>query len=186
MAYGTKHALPKLLNLPEAAILIAEKCGCSVDHAQDLLERAIYGRSLGRIVSFDSDGRELSTDVATWHAIEWESGTVTIEASFSGSPPTYVPIFPLLGRDEVFNTFEIETSKYAQPPHKRGGRPTQHDWDSFWLQICRRIEKQDLPESKKELVDEMLDWFEEHGDVDIDASTVAKKVSRLFSILSKD
>ena len=186
MAKSPRRALPNRLLLPEAADILAEQLDCTEEYAQPLLERAIRGHSLRDIVSCHPDGSELPTDVTTWHAIEWESGIVTIESSFSGSPPTYVPIIPLIDRDELFNAFKIDASGLTQSAPSRGGRPTQHDWDSFWIEVCRRIRKQSLPDSKKKLVDEMLDWLAAQGDMSIDDGTVAKKVSKLFAILRSE
>ena len=83
-------------------------------------------------------------------------------------------------------TFNIDASRRAGSTPNRGGRPIQHDWDSFWVELCRRVHEQGLPATKKKLVDEMLDWFADHGNEGVDASTIEKKISRLFAALNKD
>lgn len=172
--------------LPEAAEVLVDQLDCTAEHAQNLLERALRAHSLSDIVSCHPDGTELPTDMTAWHEIECDSGIVMIEASFSGSPPSYVPIVPLLNPDELFKTFKIDASRRAESTPRRGGRPTRHDWDSFWVQLCCRVHEKGLPTTRKELVNEMLDWFAEHGNEGIDARTIAKKISRLFTAFNND
>ena len=183
MAKLPRRALPIRLLLPEAVDILAEFLDCAEGHARALLERAIRSHSLRNIGSFHPDGPELPTDVNTWHAIEWESGIVTIETTFSGSPPSLVPILPLIDRDELFNAFKIDASRLAKSTPDRGGRPLQHDWDAFWAEVCRRVYVEGLPPTQQELVTEMLTWFANRGDQEIDESTVRKKISMLFDTL---
>lgn len=186
MTKAPAQNLPNRLLLHEASDILADQLDCTAKHAQNLLERALRSRSLRDVVSYHSDGSELPTDVTAWREIEWGSGIVTIETSFSGSPPIHVPIVPLLDRDELFKTFKIDASRQTEAISRRGGRPIQHDWDSFWVELCRRVHEQGLPATKKELVDKMLDWFADRGNEGVDSRTIEKKISRLFAALNND
>ena len=186
MATEPPRPAPSRLTLPEVVELLVSHLECTEEHACDLVERAIRSHSLRDIVSFHPNGPELATDVTTWQAIEWERGFVTIEVSSSGSPPILVPILPLIDRDELFRTFQIDASNLAQSTPDRGGRPTQRNWDLFWVEVFRRIYIHGLPDSQKKLVDEMLDWFDDQRDLSIDESTVRKKISLLLKTLKSN
>jgi hypothetical protein len=62
----------------------------------------------------------------------------------------------------------------------RPGAPTKYDWDAFWVEVCRRIHDEGLPETQGKLIQLMLDWFDETGCRTPDASTVKKKVRPLW------
>ncbi len=177
---------PTRLNLPEAVELLVAHLKCTEEHARDLVERAVYGGSLRDVTSFDPLGAELATDVTAWRDIDWVSGIVAIEPSWAGSPVQHVPIIPLLGRDEFLKIFQIDIEEKRVTEKKRGGRPLQHDWDAFGVEVCRRVHEDGLPETQAELVDGMLDWFMDRGDESIDASTIKKKISKLFGALRPD
>ena len=186
MAKLPRRALPIRLLLPEAVDILAEFLDCAEGHARALLERAIRSHSLRNIGSFHPDGPELPTDVNTWHAIDWESGIVTIEISSSGSPPTLVPILPLIDREELFNAFKIDASRLAKSTPDRSSRPLRHDWDAFWIEVCRRVYEDGLPSTQREFVVEMVAWFADQGDEKIDESTVRKKISKLLAVLRSE
>ncbi len=177
---------PARLNLPEAVEHLVAHLKCTVEHARDLVERAVYGGSLRDVTSFDPLGAELDTDVTAWRDIDWVSGIVAIEPSWAGSPVQHVPIIPLLGRDELLKIFQIDVEEKRVTGRERRGRPLQHDWDAFGVEVCRRVHADGLPETQAEFVDGMLDWFMDRGDESIDASTIQKKVSKLFGALRPD
>ena len=177
---------PTKLNLPEAVEHLVAHLKCTEEHARDLLERAVYDGSLRDVTSFDTLGAELATDVTAWRNIDWASGIVAIEPSWAGSPVQHVPIIPLLGRGEFLKIFRIDIEEKRVTEKKRGGRLLQHDWDAYSVEVCRRVHEEGLPETQAEFVDGMLDWFIDRGDESIDASTVQKKVSKLFGALRPD
>ena len=111
---------------------------------------------------------------------------MAIEVSCSGSPPEHTPVVPLLSRAEFVKNFEIDTENRGATKRKRGGKPAQHDWDDFWVEMCRYIHENGIPSTQAELVDRMLDWFIDRGDESIDPRTIEKKVAKLFRILSSD
>ncbi len=171
---------PTRLNLPKAVELLVAHLKCTEEHARDLVERAVYSGSLRDVTSFDPLGAELDTDVTAWCDIDWASGFVEIELSCAGSPVQHVPIIPLLGGDEFLRIFQIDIEEKRVTEKKRGGRLLQHDWDAFWVEACRRVHEEGLPETLAEFVDGMLDWLRDRGDESIDARTVEKKISKLF------
>ncbi len=177
---------PTKLNLPEAVELLVAQLKCTEEYARDLLERAVYGGSLRDVTSFDPLGAELVTDVTAWRDIDWASGIVAIEPSWAGSPVQHVPITPLLGRDEFLKIFQIDIEENRVTEKKRGGRLLQHDWDAYSVEVSRRVYEDGLPETQAEFVDGMLDWFMGRGDESIDASTIKKKISKLFGVLRPD
>ncbi len=138
---------PTKLNLPEAVELLVAHLKCTEEHARDLVERAVFGGSLRDVTSFDPLGAELDTDVTAWRDIDWVSGIVAIEPSWAGSPVQHVPIIPLLGRDEFLRIFQIDIEEKRVTGQERRGRPLQHDWDAFWVEVCRRVHEDDLPET---------------------------------------
>jgi hypothetical protein len=177
---------PARLNLPEAVELLVAHFKCTEEHARDLLERAVYGGSLRDVTTFDAEDTELVTDVSAWRDIDWASGIVAIEPSWAGSPVQHVPIIPLLGRDELLKIFQIDVEEKRVTGRERRGRPLQHDWDAFSVEVCRRVYEDGLPETQAEFVDGMLDWFIDRGDESIDRSTIQKKISKLFGALRPD
>ena len=175
---------PVTLNLPEAVELLVEHFRCTEEHARDLLERALYGGSLKDTKTFYPDGNEFPTMISGWQNIDWDSGYVTMEPSYSGSPATELPVIPLLSRDELYKCYGIQQDRSTG--RKRGGRPLQHDWDEFWIEICRRIHEDGLPETQQELVAGMVDWFFNRRDETIDQRTIEKKLSKLLAVLKLD
>ncbi len=180
------NTAPTKLNLPEAVELRVAHLKCTEEHARDLLERAVYGGSLRDVTSHDADYTELAMDVSAWRDIDWVSGIVAIEPSWAGSPVQHVPIIPLLGSDEFLKIFQIDIEEKRVTEKKRGGRPLQHDWDAFWVEACRRVHEEGLPETQTEFENGMMGWFIERGDLSIDASTIKKKISKLFGALRPD
>ncbi len=170
------------LNLREAVEVLLDHHACAEEHARDLLERAIYGRSLQDISTFHPDGSEMPTDVTAWRKIDWASGVVEIEPSWGGSPVEHVPVVPLLNRIEFSKNFGIKTS--ADTHSNRTGRPPQHDWDGFWIEVCRRVYEDGRPETQRQLVNEMLNWFWDRGHDSISTRTIEKKIARLLMVLS--
>jgi hypothetical protein len=59
---------------------------------------------------------------------------------------------------------ELPRTRTVDPPKvtptNRGGRPQEHDWNSFVMEIIRLANQPDgLPETQAELVRQMLTWF---------------------------
>ncbi len=171
---------PVTLNLLEAVELLVEHFKCTEEIARDLLERALYGGSLKDTKTFHLDGNEFPTMISSWKNIDWDSGYVMIEPSSAGSPATELPVIPLLSRDELYKCYGIHQDRSTG--RKRGGRPLRHDWDAFWIEVCRRIYEDGLPETQQELVVEMLAWTDET----IDQRTIEKKLSKLLAVLKLD
>ena len=173
--------LPRRLKLSHVARLLVEHQRCTQEEARDRLKHAIYSRSLEIAATLDTESQEVETDITAWHAeIDWDNGIVEIELSDAGSPPKRVPVIPLFGREDVLECFDLELAPENAAARKRGGRPTQYDWDAFWIDVCRRVHEHGLPKTQKRLVEKMLLWFAKRGDENIDERTVAKKISKLY------
>ncbi len=159
---------------------------CTKEHARDLVERGVFGGSLRDFTTHYPDGTEFPTDITAWGDIDWNSGIVMIESSWGGSPPQHLPILPLFSREELLECFGMDIRQDRMTERKRGGRPLQYDWDAFWVEVCRRIQEDGLPETQAELVDNMMDWFSDRGREAIDPRTIEKKISKLFADLRPD
>ena len=177
---------PTTLKLSEAVDALVAHSGCPPEHARDLLRRAIFDRTLQGIRTFHPDGTELTTDVTAWRDIDWDTDSVFLEPTWSGSPPDYIPVIPLLDHKQFLESFGIGLPHNRKTGKKPGGRPLQHDWDAFWVELCRRVHEGGLPSTRKKSVNEMIDWFIERGDEGIDERTVAKKISGLYEVLRRD
>lgn len=63
-----------------------------------------------------------------------------------------------------------------------GGRAPRWDWDAFYTALIRRIHNHGVPETQREMVMEMVDWFErrsDNGDAP-DERTIARKISEVW------
>ncbi len=114
-----------------------------------------------------------------------------LEITESGAGSCHV-----VGRDDlVVRRAEIErfaaahlgNAGKAQPSASRQrGAPPRYDWDGFWVEVCRRVHEEGVPETQGQLVRLMLDWFAETGRRIPDASTVKKKLSPLWQLLGPE
>jgi hypothetical protein len=59
------------------------------------------------------------------------------------------------------------------------GAPRRFDWDGFWVEVCRSIHEDGLPDTQTELVSRMSEWFAQSG-VAPDDSTLKKKLRPLW------
>lgn len=91
----------------------------------------------------------------------------------------------LVSRDEV-ERFEAENGVSDAAETRNGnvrggpGRPSRYEWDAFWVETCRRVHEDGVPDSQAEMVRGMIDWFNERGGAVPDESTVKKKMSQLW------
>jgi hypothetical protein len=65
-------------------------------------------------------------------------------------------------------------------PRAGPGAPARHDWDGFWIAVCKHIHDNGWPETQAALVRKLMDWLSTNNDAAPDESTVKKKVSRLW------
>jgi hypothetical protein len=71
-------------------------------------------------------------------------------------------------------------------PINRGGRPNEHDWNTFILEIIRRANQPDgLPEIQAELVRDMLAWFQSTYGREPAESSVKERVSKIYKHLAE-
>ena len=74
------------------------------------------------------------------------------------------------------------------PQRGRGGHPTLHDWDRFWIQVALWTAKNDVDEPEKlrpELRRHMLKWVQGLDKVP-EASTVEKKLALLWAEANRE
>lgn len=62
----------------------------------------------------------------------------------------------------------------------RRGAPIRFDWDGFWIELCRYIHEEGVPETQNELADRMGEWFGSRQRATPDASTIKKKIRPLW------
>lgn len=93
--------------------------------------------------------------------------------------------------DLVICRAEIERFEQAQglpieadAPIRRGA-PSQFNWDAFWVEVCRGIHADGLPNTQNELVGMMAEWFELNHNKAPDESTIKKKLKPLWRQLTK-
>lgn len=71
------------------------------------------------------------------------------------------------------------------PAVNRGGRPQEHDWNAFILEIIRRANQPDgLPETQAELVREMLAWFQSTTGREPAESSVKERISKIYRYMA--
>jgi hypothetical protein len=186
VADESSELYPARLVLPEVVELMTSHLQCKEDQARELLERAVHSRSLRDIETQYPDGMEIETDITTWKEIDWDEGIVTIEPSWAGSPAATLPVYPLFSLGEVCRHFHIDIQQDETAPRRRGGRPTKYDWDAFWVEVCRRMHEEGLPETQEKLVGKMQGWFTDRGEENIDPRTIEKKIAKLLEVLRQD
>lgn len=73
----------------------------------------------------------------------------------------------------------------ASPQPNRGGRPPEHDWNSFTLEIIRRANHPDgLPDTQAQLVRDMLEWFGRIYNREPADSLVKERISKIYAYLA--
>ncbi len=82
--------------------------------------------------------------------------------------------------------FEQELGLSSQSDMQiRRGAPPRFDWDGFWVEVCRIVHNDGLPETQNELVGRMAEWFEVHRKTAPDESTIKKKLRPLWQELNR-
>ena len=69
---------------------------------------------------------------------------------------------------------------------KKGGPPLKYDWDAMWIEVVRISEHDVFPKTRAELVNKLLQWFEDHYKTAPGETAIKGKISRLFGVLEKD
>ena len=86
----------------------------------------------------------------------------------------------IITQDEM-DRFE-ETHELTPRPKNYPGGSARWDWEGFYTALIRRIHEHGLPEQQKDLVNEMLGWFERRSDSGEapDISTIRKKIAGIW------
>ena len=184
MAGNSPTFVPARLTLLDVVELLVTHFETTKEQARSHLERAVYDGSLRDIKTLYPDGMEIETEIPAWQEIDWDDGIVMIEPSWTGSPPEMLPVYPMFGREEVCNHFDIDIDQKKTATQRRGGRPARYDWDEFWVEVCRRLYENSPPKTQSQLAGEMLSWFIDRGDENIDQRTIEKKIAPLLKVLN--
>ncbi len=88
------------------------------------------------------------------------------------------------------NSLGVSTSLQAKQASQTkvganpGGRPPEYDWDSFTMEIIRLANTPDgLPETQAELIQTMLEWFNNSYDKEPAESSVKSRISKIYKYL---
>lgn len=102
-------------------------------------------------------------------------------------PFLFDTIAPFVENDSPFQasvTGKLETS-HDNKPINRGGRPQEHDWDTFTLEvICKANSLDGLPDTQSELVKEMQTWFQANYGNEPAESSVKSRISKIYRYLN--
>ncbi len=96
-----------------------------------------------------------------------------------GSRMMIIPGFTYVGRERP------EGRKQEQPKfaNARGGRPEGFSWDDIWVETCRYIHENGLPETQAELMQHLQEWCENQFGKQPGDSTLKPRVGKLFRAL---
>lgn len=104
-----------------------------------------------------------------WHRILEPADGLVLEAA------------DLVLTSDAVDRFE-EQHDIGQRSRAHHGGASKWDWEGFYTALIRRVHARGLPQHKKDLVNEMLDWFEQRSDTGEapDVSTIRKKVAAVW------
>ena len=90
------------------------------------------------------------------------------------------------GREPARTTIIQGESPTRTTPINRGGRPSEHDWNTFIVEIIRRANQPDgLPGTQAELVRDMLAWFQLTYGREPAESSVKERISKIYRHLAE-
>jgi hypothetical protein len=90
-----------------------------------------------------------------------------------------------LSSDDTPRLRVIDAVLTSSPPN-RGGRPPEHDWNTFILEIIRRANHPDgLPDTQAALVREMLAWFQSTFGKEPAESAVKERISKIYRYMAE-
>jgi hypothetical protein len=87
----------------------------------------------------------------------------------------------------VLHRFEVEHELFRYS-HSGQGPERKYDWDSFYLEIMKRVHFHGITEKQADLLEEMTEWFarrSETGDVP-DISTIQKRITPVWRMLKEE
>jgi hypothetical protein len=70
-------------------------------------------------------------------------------------------------------------------PRRRGVHAT-HDWDAFWIETCRTLYFDGIPQTQAALLRKMQDWFAGQGRKVPDESTLKRKLKPLWQTFASE
>ena len=93
-----------------------------------------------------------------------------------------IPGFTYIGR-EPNEDRKPEPAKFTKA---RSGRPEKFPWDDIWIEICRSIHDEGLPETIAELMRHVQQWCENQDIEQPGDSTLKPKLRKLYEVLKRD
>lgn len=105
-----------------------------------------------------------------WHRILEPADGLVLEAA------------DLVLTSDAVDRFEEKHDLGRQRSRNYQGTASKWDWEGFYTALIRRVHAHGLPEHQKDLVNEMLDWFERRSETGEapDISTIRKKVAAVW------
>lgn len=76
-------------------------------------------------------------------------------------------------------------TKPTSQPKNKGGRPTEYDWDAFFLEIIRIADMDGLPPTRANLATIMRDWFIDQIDDHPADTTIEDRIRPIYQYLEK-
>jgi hypothetical protein len=68
----------------------------------------------------------------------------------------------------------------------KGGPPLKYDWEAMWIEVVRISQHDVFPKTRAELMNKLLQWFEDQNKTAPGETVIKEKISRLFRVLEKD
>lgn len=136
-----------------------------------LIEALREGEVRSRIINYETGAeREL-------HREWWIDGQKRVEMHYQ-----------TVGAGDI-EVHRVDLHHWINPPPRKGsasgGRPAEHDWEAFWVEVARVANTPDgLPSTQSSLVDHIDDWFETTFGKPPARSSIEEKVSKLYKALS--
>jgi hypothetical protein len=93
-----------------------------------------------------------------------------------------IPGFTYVGRDRQ-EVHKLKQPKFTKAP---GGRPEVFPWDDIWIEICRYVHVEGLPQTIAELTRHVQEWCENQYDKQPGDSTLKPKLGKLYKALRGD
>lgn len=83
---------------------------------------------------------------------------------------------------DAVDRFEEAHDLGRQRPRNHQGAAPKWDWEGFYPALILRVHAHGLLDQQKDLVNEMLDWFEQRSEIGEapDVSTIRKKVAAVW------
>ncbi len=181
----SKPRLPRAnrLTLSGAVNLLLDNFSGTAADARSALELQLDSGGLSLAVVMSLEGAKTDYGWRDRREIRWDNDTFLVEASWGTSPPELIEVVPLIERSALLRSFNPGGEGAGS---SKGGRPVQHDWDRFWIEIARIAARGEVPATRDELSRRMSDWFAVQSEVPPDLRTIEHKISLFYKEFTKE